>query len=80
MVCVLDQAGHCRLTIPWHMQEYEKRLLAKDHEIKVAEANARELQKRLNQANAELANSSRTVAAEPAPAQGAPTSISAEFL
>ncbi len=55
------------------MQEYEKRLLAKDHEIKVAQANARELQKRLNQASAELANSSRMATPQPAPAQGAPT-------
>ena len=53
------------------MQEYEKRLLAKDHEIKVAQASARELQKRLDQANTELADSSRMAAPEPAPAQGA---------
>lgn len=58
------------LQVSWRMQEYEKRLLAKDHEIKVAQANARELQKRLNQANAELADSSRMAAPEPAPSQG----------
>ena len=54
------------------MQEYEKRLLAKDHEIKVAQANARELQKRLDQANAELADTSRMAALAPAPPQGRP--------
>ena len=56
----------------WHMQEYEKRLLAKDHEIKVAQANARELRKRLDQANAELADTSRMAALAPAPPQGRP--------
>jgi len=54
------------------MQEYEKCLLAKDHEIKVAQANARELRKRLDQANAELADTSRMTALAPAPPQGRP--------
>ena len=62
----------CKRRTPWNLQEYEKRLLAKDHEIKVAQANAGKLQKRLNQANAELADTSRMAAPELAPAQGAP--------
>ena len=68
-VCI-GSSCHRNLVIACHMQEYEKRLLAKDHEIKVAQANARELQKRLSLANAELANSSRVATPEPAPAQG----------
>ena len=52
------------------LQEYEKRLLAKDHEIKAAQADARELQKRLDQATAELADTSRLIPAAPAAPQG----------
>ena len=52
------------------MQEYEKRLLAKDHEIKAAQAAARELQKRLDQATAELADASHMLPPAPAAPQG----------
>ena len=61
--------------MPWPLQEYEKRLLAKDHEIKAAQADARELQKRLHQATAELADTSRLLPAAPAAPQGDTTTI-----
>jgi hypothetical protein len=52
---------------PPAIQEYEKRLLAKDHEIKAAQASAQELQKRLDVATAKLADASR-MAPAPVPA------------
>ena len=65
----------CHIPVLWPVQEYEKRLLAKDHEIKAAQADARELQKRLDQATAELADTSRLIPAAPAAPQGDATTI-----
>ena len=62
------------------LQEYEKRLLAKDHEIKVAQANACELQKRLDAASAQLAGTLRMAPAAPAPPQGGPHMLQPAFL
>ena len=51
------------------MQEYEKRLLAKDHEVKAAQSRVADLQQRLEEASAALADTSRMLPA-PEPTAG----------
>jgi len=53
------------------LQEYEKRLLKKDHEVKEAQAQVAELHSRLQGAEAALADTSCMLPA-PEPHSGAP--------
>jgi multidrug resistance efflux pump len=58
------------------VQEYEKRLLKKEHEVKEARAEVQELRAQLDSARVELADASRMLPA-PEPTPGATRPVQA---